>query len=167
MRKTFEVVDDFHPNPTAVRARALAGDPAGVDADSLSRVAAVLGAAPDRIALGPDAGRVVHRGADVPADERPRTDPAEWVAVVCLSATPPPGAGISLWRAHPESGDWFESAFVPLRFNRAVLLRAASVRRGLTAGFGLEPADGWLCQEYDFDLRPVAERAEEGNGRAK
>lgn len=167
MRKTFEVVDSFYANPEAVRSHALEEDGRRyVDTQAVSRIRELLGTTEDRLLVQPDAGRFVVRGRDVPDDDEPRQDEADWVAVTFLSAAEPPDSGLSFWRvsnASEGAEHRLRTAFIPLRHNRMILYRPAALRPQATAGFGSGPADAWLHHELRFDVR----RGREGEARAE
>ncbi|MFE0421348.1 hypothetical protein [Streptomyces sp. NPDC058953] len=178
MRKTLEVVDDFHPNPAALTRRVLhasgsaTADPAApsrgrfvgpryIDPRTIAAIGDLLGITADRTVPQPDTGRFVLRDHDVPGDDAPRPERVDWMAILFLS--PPTlrsDAGLTFWRQRagavgPEG--WTECAFVPVRFNRLVLYRPSKVRRQASPGFGGGVADGWLSHECGVDLDPTTE----------
>ncbi|MEU7327998.1 hypothetical protein [Streptomyces parvus] len=176
MRKTLEVVDDFHPNPAALMGRALDEPdrtvaktaapgcgryvgPCYVDPWAAAAVSSLLGATAEGIVAPPFAGRFVLRDKDVPGDDVPHRGPTDWTAVVFLSSAPPPQAGLTFLR-QPSGAldDWVECAFIPLRFNRMVLYRSSVLGYRASPGFGSGLADGWLSHEWRFGLVLPPER---------
>ncbi|WP_326782475.1 hypothetical protein OG481_31495 [Streptomyces longwoodensis] len=167
MRKTFEVVDGFYAHPETLRARALREDTQPyIDPDAVARIRQLLGMTADRLHLRVDAGRFVIRGENVPADDGPKQDEADWVALAFLSTAEPPGSGLSFWQVpntRQPSVSPAPTAFIPVRHNRLVLYRPAALSRQATAGFGRLPAEAWLHHDLRFDVRP----GQEGQARAQ
>lgn len=182
MLKTIEVVDDFHPDPWAVRASALALDWRTADGGHApspgiwSAEAAVDRATGDRLVrlLGPGAGRgpgspralftAVGEASPRPAVER--LGHPGWTALVWLCEPADRRGGMSFYRndgptAAATGGqpgdDADETMFIPAKFNRLVLFRSSIPhRRG--PGFGRSPSDGLLSQVIFVPPEQAAQR---------
>jgi hypothetical protein len=175
MRKTVEVVDDFHPEPAVVRAAALglawrgaaADDPpagctwvvdAPADEDTAGRLRRLLGPAA-RAGWGGLSRAVYTVAGETPAGPGVTTlGRPGWGALVWLC---PPGqcrGGISFYRPRDPGGPvgdgpdmggradgWEETMFVPARFNRMVLFDSSVAYRS-GPGFGQDPESGSLTQ---------------------
>ena len=180
MRKTIEVLDDFLPDPVAVREAALESDWRRVTAaDGVLWGALLASAPPDeetvervRQLMRPgqedSSGRLsrtyfVVASGEAPAPEVHRLPDDQWVAVIWLCrGNHDQGGGVSFVRPLGRSaGDggapaerWEETMFVSARFNRAVLIGPGMSFRILT-GLAADARSGQLAQVVLSTAVPV------------
>lgn len=162
MRKTVEVVDDFHAEPTRVRKSALrlawrnaAADDSplvgtwiadsSTDEETNSRIQRLLGTqAVPRVFF-------TVAGDASPPPAATRLEYQGWAGVVWLSQPCEGQGGMSFYRRRgltvdgQETDEWEETMFIPARFNRLVLFDS-SVVYGQGPGFGNTPESGPLSQ---------------------
>ncbi|MBF6299079.1 hypothetical protein IU459_16235 [Nocardia amamiensis] len=165
MEKSFEVVDDFYPNPIDIRERALAlvaGQsqrnalahqfPCGfVDREGVDRIVQLCGNDPisqtthDTLANF----RVLSNGA---LDRLPEEYLGNWVALIWLNLPEQCQGGFSHYTMPelPERASGTETMFVAERFNRLVLFKASSGSYADGPGFGADPESARLTQVITF-----------------